>query len=103
MFIGFNILYFPMFILGWQGMPRRYYDYLPNYHMGHLISTIGSWILVTGVLLMFFNFFRSLSRGEKSGDNPWNGATLEWQTTSPPPTENFESMPEVTKGPYTYR
>jgi cytochrome c oxidase subunit 1 len=103
LFIGFNILYFPMFVLGWEGMPRRYNDYLPNYHTGNLISTIGSWILATGVLLMFFNFFRSLSRGEKAGDNPWNGATLEWQTTSPPPAENFETVPEVTRGPYTFR
>ena len=103
LFIGFNTLYFPMFVLGWQGMPRRYYDYLPKYHTGHLISTIGSWILATGILLMFFNFIRSLRNGRKAPSNPWGGATLEWQTSSPPPAENFEQIPEVTKGPYTYR
>ncbi len=102
LFIGFNVLYFPMFILGWQGMPRRYYDYPPAYHTGHLISTIGSWILATGLALMFYNFIRSITRGEKAGNNPWESATLEWQTTSPPPHDNFKTMPEVTKGPYFF-
>jgi cytochrome c oxidase subunit 1 len=103
LFIGFNTLYFPMFVLGWEGMPRRYYDYLPKYHTGHLISTIGSWILATGLLLMLFNFVRSLRSGEKAGDNPWGGATLEWQTGSPPPVENFAEVPTVTTGPYDFK
>jgi cytochrome c oxidase subunit I len=103
LFIGFNTLYFPMFILGWEGMPRRYYDYLPKYHAGHLISTIGSWILATGIILMLWNLLRSMRSGEAAGNNPWGGTTLEWQTTSPPPTENFEQVPEVTTGPYDYK
>ena len=103
LFIGFNILYFAMLILGWEGMPRRYYDYLPQFHTLHLISTIGSWILIAGLVLMFVNLFLSLFRGEKAGENPWGGATLEWQISSPPPKENFEKIPVVERGPYDFR
>jgi cytochrome c oxidase subunit 1 len=101
-FVGFNTLYFPMFILGWEGMPRRYYDYLPQYQPLNVVSTVGSWILAAGIIVMFFNLIRSLRRGEKAGDNPWGGTTLEWKTSSPPPTENFEEIPTVTTGPYNY-
>jgi cytochrome c oxidase subunit 1 len=103
LFVGFNMLYFSMFVLGWEGMPRRYYDYLPEFNAPNLVSTIGSWILAMGLFIMFYNLIHSLFAGEKAGDNPWGGATLEWQTSSPPPTENFEKVPEVTKGPYTFR
>lgn len=99
-FIGFNTLYFPMFILGWQGMPRRYYDYLPYFQPLNVVSTIGSWILALGLIIMAVNLVRSLRRGAVAGNNPWNGTTLEWQTTSPPPKENFEEIPVVTHGPY---
>jgi cytochrome c oxidase subunit 1 len=92
-----------MFVLGWQGMPRRYYDYLPHFQPLHIVSTVGSWILATGILLMLYNLLRSLKDGKKAGDNPWGGTTLEWKTTSPPPAENFEKIPEVTTGPYTYK
>jgi len=102
LFVGFNTLYFPMLLLGWQGMPRRYYDYVPQFHTLHLISTIGSWILIAGLILMFANLLHSLFRGEKAGENPWGGATLEWQISSPPPPENFEKMPVVERGPYEY-
>jgi cytochrome c oxidase subunit I len=103
LFIGFNTLYFSMFVLGWQGMPRRYYDYLPTFAGPNLVSTIGSWILAMGLFIMFYNLLRSLVAGEKAGDNPWGGATLEWRTSSPPPAENFAEIPAVTKGPYTFR
>ena len=103
LFIGFNTLYFSMLILGWEGMPRRYYDYLPQFHTLQLISTIGSWILIAGLILMFANLFRALWKGEKAGSNPWGGATLEWQIPSPPPKENFEKIPVVEKGPYDFR
>ncbi len=103
LFIGFNTLYFPMFILGWEGMPRRYYDYLPRFAGPNLVSTIGSWVLALGLIIMFYNLVRSIFAGEKAGDNPWGAATLEWQTSSPPPTDNFDTIPVVTKGPYTYR
>jgi len=100
MFIGFNVLYFPLFIMGWQGLPRRYYDYSPAFHSGNLISTIGSWILVAGLIIMFVNLLRALSKGQKAESNPWGGTTLEWQVASPPPEENFIEIPLVTKGPY---
>ena len=103
LFIGFNLLYFPMLILGYMGMPRRYYDYLPRFQPFHLLSTVGSWILATGIILMFLNLLSSLKNGEEAGDNPWGGATLEWQTTSPPPLENFDEIPVVTGKPYVFR
>ena len=96
-------LYFPMFILGWMGMPRRYYDYLPQFHDLHLHSTIGSWILILGLLLMFHNLARSIRRGEKITADPWGGPTLEWSVSSPPPLENFEKIPHVDRGPYDFR
>ncbi len=101
--VGFNFLYFPMLLLGWGGMPRRYYDYLPQFHTLHLLSTIGSWILIAGLILIFFNLFQGLRKGEKSGNNPWGGATLEWQIPSPPPMNNFEKIPLVEKGPYEFK
>lgn len=103
LFVGFNLLYFPLFVLGWQGMPRRYYDYLPKFHTPNVISTVGSWILVTGLMLMTYNLLRSIRKGKTAGDNPWGAATLEWQTSSPPPKENFEKIPVVTTGPYVFR
>ncbi len=102
MFIGFNVLYFTMFILGLQGMPRRYFQYLPQFRTNHIISTIGSWILAAGLILMFGNFIRSLFRGEKAPMNPWGGRTLEWQIPSPPPKENFDHIPVIEHGPYKY-
>jgi cytochrome c oxidase subunit 1 len=103
LFIGFNVLYFPMLILGWEGMPRRYYDYPPQFHTLHLISTIGSWILIAGLILIFFNLVQGLRKGQRAGDNPWGGATLEWQISSPPPINNFEKIPIVERGPYEFR
>jgi cytochrome c oxidase subunit 1 len=103
MFVGFNTLYFPLLVIGWMGMPRRYYDYLPQFHTGHFISTIGSWILITGIIIMLYNFIRTLLTGEKAGTNPWGGATLEWQTSTPPPFENFEKIPKVKKDPYDFK
>jgi cytochrome c oxidase subunit 1 len=100
LFIGFNILYFPMFILGWQGMPRRYYDYVPAYHTGNLISTIGSWILLAGLLLIAANLINALFRGKEAGSDPWEGMTLEWSVSSPPPPDNFKEIPVVTGSPY---
>lgn len=103
LFTGFNVLYFPMFILGWMGMPRRYYDYLPQFHSLNLVSTIGSWILLCGLLLIFGNLIYALFRGEKAPANPWGGATLEWQIPSPPTAHNFPVTPVVDRGPYVYR
>lgn len=100
--VGMNVLYFPMFILGLQGMPRRYYDYLPQYATGQMVSTVGSWILAVGLLLMFWNLWRGIRAGRAVGANPWGGATLEWTLPSPPPTGNFPAEPVVDKGPYDF-
>ncbi len=103
-FIGFNILYFPFFILGWLGMPRRSYHYLPEYQVYHVISTIGSWILVIGLLIMFLNLLLSLINGKKVTEaNIWGGETLEWTVATPPPVENFEEIPQMIEGPYEYK
>jgi cytochrome c oxidase subunit I len=103
MFIGFNIFYFSMLLLGWAGMPRRYYDYLPQFRTLHHTATFGSLILIAGLILMFWNLIKGLLKGEKAPDNPWGAATLEWQIPSPPPTENFETIPVVKRGPYDFR
>ena len=88
--------------LGLEGMPRRYQDYLPRFHTGHAVSTVGSWIMVSGILLMFYNLWRSYRKGPIAGDNPWGATTLEWKTSSPPPLPNFRAPPAVTTGPYDF-
>ncbi len=100
--IGFNTLYFPMLILGIMGMPRRYYDYLPEFQPLQLLSTVGSWILFIGLIMMLVNLIQGAMKGVQAYSNPWRGTTLEWQTTSPPPLENFQIIPEVSEGPYEY-
>lgn len=103
-FIGFNMLYFPMLIAGLMGMPRRYYDYLPEFHLPNMISTFGSWVLATGLIIMLSNLVAGFFRKKAHvGRNPWNGITLEWQTLSPPPVQNFDRMPELPlNGPYDF-
>jgi cytochrome c oxidase subunit 1 len=104
MFVGFNTLYFPMFIMGWLGMPRRYFDYLPEFQIYHLISTIGSWILIAGVLIMITNLVKALlSKNKITDKNPWGGETLEWQIDTPPIHENFYEIPTVHEAPYEYK
>lgn len=100
LFIGFNLLYFPMFILGIMGMPRRYYDYLPQFETFNLISTLGSWILGLGLLIVIVNLLRPRKATAEELDNPWNGRTLEWKVQSPPSLENFEEIPTIEHGPY---
>lgn len=102
MFVGFNMLYFTFFILGYQGMPRRYYDFLPEFETLHQVSTVGSWILIAGLLIMFGNLFVALKKGEKAPMNPWGGMTLEWTVPSPPPKLNFDKIPTIKYGPYDY-
>jgi len=102
LFIGFQLLYFSMFVLGFQGMPRRYFDYPPQYATGHIVSTVGSWILAAGLIIIFGNLIRALYRGPKAPDDPWGGKTLEWQIPSPPPAENFREIPVITHGPYKF-
>jgi len=101
-FVGFNLLYFTFLILGLQGMPRRYYDHLPRFHTGHIWATIGSWIMVAGLLLMVINLVRGLFRKTSIPANPWGGVTLEWTVPSPPPTENFAVLPVISEPAYTF-
>jgi cytochrome c oxidase subunit 1 len=101
-FIGFNMTFIPQFIMGSRGMPRRYYDYLPQFEAFHRASTIGSWVLGLGFLVILINFIQSLMSGPKSPRNPWTSAALEWQTATPPPEFNFIKEPVVTRGPYEY-
>lgn len=104
LFIGFNTLYFPMLILGIMGMPRRYYDYLPVFQPLNVVATVGSWILISGLILMIVNLVRSMKHGEPASRNPWGGTTLEWQTASPPTLHNFDQKPVLPEGgPYDHQ
>ena len=94
-FIGFNVTFFTQFFLGSQGMPRRYYDYLPEYQIYHVISTIGSYIMASGFLLTAYYLLASLFGGRIAPANPWGGRSLEWQCASPPPFDNFATQPRV--------
>jgi len=101
-FVGFNMVFFTQFILGAKGMPRRYYDYLDQFQPLHAFSTVGTWVLGAGFMVMGVYLIKSLINGEKASANPWGGITLEWQTSSPPITENFAHHVEVTHDPYDY-
>jgi cytochrome c oxidase subunit 1 len=101
-FVGFNLTFFPQFILGYLGMPRRYWSYPPEFQVLNVLSTAGATILGIGYLLPFTYFFWSLKYGQKASANPWGATGLEWETTSPPPTENFAVPPVVTRDPYDY-
>jgi heme/copper-type cytochrome/quinol oxidase subunit 1 len=97
MFIGFNLAFLPMHLTGLLGMPRRVYTYhdYPGWHALNLITTIGSFVLAVGVLLLVINVARSVRLGAVAGRNPWGGSTLEWAVSSPPPAYNFAVIPTV--------
>ena len=102
-FVGFNVTFFPQFILGTQGMPRRYFDYVPEFTTLHQLSTVGSWILGLGLLLVAVCLLHSLFKGQPAPANPWGAGTLEWTHTGRLPSpHNFERTPVVTRGPYDY-
>jgi cytochrome c oxidase subunit 1 len=101
-FLGFNLTFFPQFILGYLGMPRRYHAYPPEFQVLHVLSTAGASVLAVGYVLPMLYFIWSLRYGEIAPDNPWGASGLEWQTTSPPPKDNFEITPVVDHGPYEY-
>ena len=104
LFIGFNILYFPMFVMGWLGMPRRSYDYLPEYQIYHEISTVGSWVLILGLLIFVYTIVKSIRSGERTNEmNYCGGETLEWHVETPPTHENFDEIPVITGEPYAYK
>ncbi|HVE38577.1 MAG TPA: cytochrome c oxidase subunit I [Planctomycetota bacterium] len=101
-FLGFNLTFFPQFILGYLGMPRRYHAYPAEFQVLHVLSSAGASILGAGYLLPLVYFLWSLKYGKRAGSNPWNATGLEWRTPSPPPPHNFPESPVVTEEPYAY-
>jgi len=101
-FIGFNLTFFPQFVLGYLGMPRRYHMYPEQFQTLNVLSTAGASILGVGYALPLFYLGWSFFYGRKAGPNPWGATGLEWQTASPAPEHNFETTPVVTTGPYAY-
>jgi cytochrome c oxidase subunit I len=106
-FVAFNLTFFPQFIIGAHGMPRRYFDYtnllgqIPHLTLYQTISTIGGYLFIAGLVSIPIYLLHSLWKGRPAPANPWGGATMEWQTSSPPPTENFRRPPAVTD-PYAF-
>jgi cytochrome c oxidase subunit 1 len=102
-FFGFNLTFIPQFILGMNGMPRRYYDYPPEYELLHTISTVGALMNGFGYTFALANLAATAIWGKvKAPRNPYNSVSLEWQTASPPIHENFPETPVVTEDPYNY-
>ncbi len=101
-FLGFNATFFPQFLLGYLGMPRRYHAYPDEFHVLNVFSTVGASILGLGYLLPMVYFIWSLKYGEIAGPNPFRAKGLEWETSSPPPVENFAEQPRVTEEAYAY-
>ena len=102
MFVGFNLTFFPQFILGYLGMPRRYYTYPPQWQVWNVLSSAGASILAVAYILPLGYLAWSIFYGRRSGPNPWRATGLEWQTASPPPPRNFARTPTVTTAPYAY-
>ena len=101
-FVGFNMTFFTQFIMGAQGMPRRYWTYPEHFARLHGMSSIGAYILGLGFLIMLIYLVRSLFKGPRVGPNPWGALTMEWETSSPPPTHNFDTNKVLEHGPYDY-
>jgi cytochrome c oxidase subunit 1 len=101
-FIGFNLTFFPQFILGVQGMNRRYWEYAEEFQVLNVMSSAGASILGVGYLIPFTYLAWSLWRAKEAGPNPWGATGLEWTTPSPPPEDNFAETPVVTMPPYVY-
>jgi len=101
-FLGFNLTFFPQFILGYLGMPRRYHAYPDEFQVLNVMSSAGATILGVGYLMPLLYFVWSMRYGKDAPANPWGSVGLEWQIPSPPPTENFHEMPVVTHDAYEY-
>ncbi len=101
-FIGFNLTFFPQFIMGYMGMPRRYHAYVDDYQVWHVASSCGASILIGGYVMTIAYLLWSLKYGQKASANPWGAKGLEWTTASPPPTENFHVTPVVREEAYAY-
>ncbi len=102
MFLGFNFTFFPQFILGFEGMPRRYWSYPDRFEMLNVLSSAGAVVLGAAYILPLIYLGASLRRGATAGWNPWRATGLEWTTASPPPTMNFAERPTIDRGPYLY-
>jgi cytochrome c oxidase subunit 1 len=101
-FAGFNLTFFPQFITGYLGQPRRYHAYAPEFQVLNVMSSAGATVLGLGYIIPLIYFIWSLKYGPIAGNNPWRAKGLEWETTSPPPTFNFEKTPVVTEEAYAY-
>ena len=102
-FIGFNLTFFPQFVMGYLGMPRRYHIYPEEFQIYHLLSTAGASVMGFGYLMMFIYLPWSLIKGKKAGQNPWPATGLEWEKAATPPvTFNFDGPVSVTEEPYCY-
>jgi cytochrome c oxidase subunit I len=101
-FVGFNLTFFPQFVVGYIGMPRRYHAYPDEFQVLNVMSSAGASVLGLGYLLPVLYFLYSLKKGEVAGANPWGASGLEWEVPSPPPTENFAVTPRVTSEPYEF-
>lgn len=101
-FVGFNMTFFTQFILGSKGMPRRYYTYVDQYQPLHAFSSIGSYVLGLGFIIMAVYLIHAMLKGKPAGNNPWGALTLDWQTQSPPLEHNFVETPKIEHGPYDY-
>jgi cytochrome c oxidase subunit 1 len=101
-FVGFNITFMPMHVLGLEGMPRRVADYAPEFAGLNLVATLGSFLLATSTLPFLYNAIHSLVKGAVAGPNPWRALSLEWTVSSPPPIYNFATPPVVIADPYGY-
>jgi cytochrome c oxidase subunit I len=102
MFLGFMVTFLPQFVMGYQGMPRRYHVYPEVFQVWHVMSTCGAGILAVAYVMPLIYLPLSLFRGERAPRNPWHATGLEWQTPSPPPKHNFDRIPQVIAGPYQY-
>ncbi|WP_240980037.1 cytochrome c oxidase subunit I [Ramlibacter agri] len=101
-FLGFNFTFFPQYLLGVAGMPRRYHQYPPQFQVLHLLSSAGAVVLAIGYLLPLFYLAWSLRYGQRASANPWDARGLEWETSSPPPTHNFTHPPQLPERVYDY-
>jgi cytochrome c oxidase subunit I len=101
-FIGFNATFFPMHIIGVQGMPRRVSDYSPQFGTWNMVISLASFFLGASFIVFVYNMIVSWARGERAPANPWRSMTLEWQVSSPPPIFNFDEIPQIVGGPYEY-
>jgi cytochrome c oxidase subunit 1 len=102
-FLGFFLTFFPQFLLGNMGMPRRYYSYPPEYQFLNVLSTGGAYLLGGALVITALNLFVALKYGKPAGRNPWRARSFEWETRSPPPKHNFEEPPVIDRGPYDFQ